>query len=440
MRRCRAKRSRARCGLVQWGDPMFEQSKNSAPIRPEIDITAELPRRSQKRKDWARAKRAITELQARIGADPDRILPRLVELILETTGGSSASLCLYEEPAHVLRWNHGVGTLAALNGKPTPRQDSPYGAVLDKAIPVLLQHPERIYQWLVHENVSLPEVLIVPLFLGRAEPLGTLWIVSDMENYFDAGDASIAKELADFVGFAVRMQRNEERLRTVLRTHEVFTREMSYGTTTLGIQKADFPQVATPRFVSGDRKLSQLASASMRIAGAASVDSTLQEVADQARSVIGAHLAATHSVQHSGWTYVRFAVSLSEKYRQFRGFKVLPTGAGIYSRALLAKGPLRLSTKELPQSAGWQGFSGFAGRHPPLRGLLVVPLLGRTGYVIGVVMVSDKAEGDFTADDEAILVQLAQIASVCAERTLAIEALERSGLSGHDNSINRDKG
>jgi signal transduction histidine kinase len=46
-----------------------------------------------------------------------------------------------------------------------------------------------------------------------------------------------------------------------------------------------------------------------------------------------------------------------------------------------------------------------------MRGWLAVPLIDRKGKNIGLIQASDKYEGDFTDQDEAILVQLASIAA-----------------------------
>jgi PAS domain S-box-containing protein len=53
-----------------------------------------------------------------------------------------------------------------------------------------------------------------------------------------------------------------------------------------------------------------------------------------------------------------------------------------------------------------------ADRHP---GGLAVPLVGRDGKTIGVLQLWDKIDGELTASDEAILVQLAQMAAVAIE-------------------------
>ena len=57
----------------------------------------------------------------------------------------------------------------------------------------------------------------------------------------------------------------------------------------------------------------------------------------------------------------------------------------------------------------------------PLRlpGYLGVPLISRTGTNLGLLRLTERSEGDFTSDDEAIVVQLAQIASVTIENAVA---------------------
>ncbi|WDT79596.1 MAG: PAS domain S-box protein [Candidatus Manganitrophus sp.] len=50
--------------------------------------------------------------------------------------------------------------------------------------------------------------------------------------------------------------------------------------------------------------------------------------------------------------------------------------------------------------------------------------MGRDGRNIGLIQLSDKEEGEFTQQDEAILVQMAQMASVAIENARLYEALE----------------
>jgi GAF domain-containing protein len=48
-----------------------------------------------------------------------------------------------------------------------------------------------------------PEVLLVPLYLGGDDPLGTLWVVSETGGHFTRDHARLLTELAKSVGAAV---------------------------------------------------------------------------------------------------------------------------------------------------------------------------------------------------------------------------------------------
>lgn len=50
--------------------------------------------------------------------------------------------------------------------------------------------------------------------------MGTLWVVSDREGHFDSGHARVLTELAAFVGIALRMVRNEQRMHQTLEAQE----------------------------------------------------------------------------------------------------------------------------------------------------------------------------------------------------------------------------
>ena len=151
--------------------------------------------------------------------------------------------------------------------------------------------------------------------------------------------------------------------------------------------------------------LKALAAASVRIASATSTAATLKQITDEARQIVGAHLAATHRVSNANWKAASIVVSLSEKYERFASFSIPPNGSGIYRRAIEAGQPLRLTASELAAHPDWRGLSGCKADHPPLRGLVAIPISGRGGESIGVIMPSDKEDGDFTPEDEAILVQ-----------------------------------
>lgn len=162
-------------------------------------------------------KKALLDLVEQMHDDPGGVLPRFVELAMELTGGISAGISLLENghPEPVFRWHHLKGLLAPFDGATTPRNFSPCGITLDRRRPTLAIHPERVYDWIPPE-LSLPEVLLVPLYIGKTDPLGTLWIVSDKPNYFHGGHSKTMQELATFIGLALKLQRSESELQAAL--------------------------------------------------------------------------------------------------------------------------------------------------------------------------------------------------------------------------------
>ena len=197
----------------------------------DLYITSELSARGARRQpDYLREKKAIQELANRMVHEPAQILPRLVDLAMELTGGISAGLSLLEElskPA-VFRWRYLRGTLAAFENATSPRNHSPSGITLDQDGPVLAMHPERFYDWIADARIEVPEVLLVPLHFDGAAPMGALWIIADREGHFGSDDARIATELASFVAMALKMLRTEQRLQDALTEQEMLTSEMSH--------------------------------------------------------------------------------------------------------------------------------------------------------------------------------------------------------------------
>lgn len=185
--------------------------------RHEVFITEQLAARSPTPVDHLAEKRALQDLARRMVDRPDEVLPRFVDLAVKMTGSVSAGLSLFEaDPTPgIFRWHHVRGRLARFDGATTPRNDSPCGVTLDEMGPVLTRHSERMYSSISEAGIEVPEVLLVPLYIGD-KPLGTLWIVSDDEGHFNAEHARIATELATFVGIALQVKQGEERLRQAL--------------------------------------------------------------------------------------------------------------------------------------------------------------------------------------------------------------------------------
>jgi PAS domain S-box-containing protein len=90
--------------------------------------------------------------------------------------------------------------------------------------------------------------------------------------------------------------------------------------------------------------------------------------------------------------------------------------------------PMRLSREDLSGNPIWSALNALPAEHRPLHGLLSVPLYDRRGERLGFLQASDRQEGEFSADDEAIAVQFAQIASVAIGWARLIDDLRKTQI------------
>lgn len=171
------------------------------------------------------------------------------------------------------------------------------------------------------------------------------------------------------------------------------------------------------------QQLQDLARSSLRINTAPSLDQSLQTVTEEARALVGTHQSITSMTTNLHWGQAINAISLSDKYAEYRSFDAPPVGEGIYVLVCRNNRPMRMTQDQLEAHPAWRGFGAYAAQHPPMRGWLAVPLITSDGRNLGLIQLSDKEDGsDFTADDEAILVQLAQLASASIEKAAALES------------------
>jgi len=175
---------------------------------------------------------------------------------------------------------------------------------------------------------------------------------------------------------------------------------------------------------------------------ARSIAELLELITEKARELVGAHQATTSVVFGEEWAKAVHAVSLSDKYAAWRTYDERPDGSGIYRLVCQLNRPMRLTQADLEAHPAWRGFGAAAERHPPMRGWLAVPLTGRGGRNIGVIQLSDKYDGDFSATDEAALVELARLASVAFQETRrsARAQRRRGAIEGHLRSAKQIEG
>lgn len=172
-------------------------------------------------------------------------------------------------------------------------------------------------------------------------------------------------------------------------------------------------------------QLRALAEISVATGTMTSVSDILDHVTAQARQIIGARQAVASLTVGSDWSQAITSVSLSQEYSARQDYDELPDGSGIYGLVCETNRPMRLTQQELEGHPRWRGFGASAAAPPPMNGWLAAPLVAHNGDNLGLVQLSDAAHGDFTAADEAVLVQLSRLASVSIENA-------RSYLREHD--------
>ncbi len=155
--------------------------------------------------------------------------------------------------------------------------------------------------------------------------------------------------------------------------------------------------------------LRSLAEASVQINAALTLDSVLQAITDQARSIIGARQSFTTLLAKGAWSRSLTCVSVAEGEPAF-SFP-LESSENFILACNLNK-PVRLDSS----GAGTRPWRAMMKNEQSTRqGWMAAPLVTRDGRNLGLIQLFGKLNGEFTEDDEAILVQLAHMASVATD-------------------------
>jgi signal transduction histidine kinase len=192
-------------------------------------------------------------------------------------------------------------------------------------------------------------------------------------------------------------------------------------------------------------QLQKLAAASTAINGANSMERMLQTITDTARDIVGAHQAITLLMIHGGFgnggarnapqqqqqqqrpPKTVSVASFSDKYAHWRG---RPLQLDRIATTLVAqsKTATRLTGRELHEHPDWEIVQQ-CEVPPVVGGMLAAPLTGHDAGNLGVIYLAERYDDEeFTKDDEAILVQLAQMASIAIENILFAEEREANRL------------
>jgi two-component system, NarL family, sensor histidine kinase DevS len=165
----------------------------------------------------------------------------------------------------------------------------------------------------------------------------------------------------------------------------------------------------------GDDRLRTLLELGIAISAELSLDGVLERIVEAAAELTGARYAALGVIDRSGTGLERFITTgIDDETRTTIGEP--PHGRGIIGVLIGEARPLRLhDLSEDPRSVG------FPPGHPPMRSFLGVPILLR-GVAFGNLYLTEKANADFTEDDEDLVTLLASQAAVAIENARLYEA------------------
>jgi signal transduction histidine kinase/ActR/RegA family two-component response regulator len=172
-------------------------------------------------------------------------------------------------------------------------------------------------------------------------------------------------------------------------------------------------------------QLQRLNRAALTINAALSLDAIVAAVTEAARDVVSAHQAMTLVKIERLGDKPRTAVSFSERYAGFQQGSPPLVAGKLCAFVCQRNRPLRMTQRELSQHPEWVDERQLL--QPP-RGYLAVPLTAANGDNMGTIQLADKVDGEFSDDDETVVVQLAQLASIALQNCVHAEAREANRL------------
>jgi PAS domain S-box-containing protein len=184
--------------------------------------------------------------------------------------------------------------------------------------------------------------------------------------------------------------------------------------------------ITKKRSNSSPEKLQSLFDVSKRMISETTLEGLLQSTVNAACELTESRIGTSHYGYMDGDFKVH-AVTIEEGEGSFspeETFRV--KNGGIYLELFEKETSFRFTDQEMRNHPKWWGLPP---AHVSLRGLLGARMLGLSGKPDGLIMVSDKKGGDFSEEDEALLVQLASMASLGLQHIQArLEAEEHQDI------------
>jgi PAS domain S-box-containing protein len=169
-------------------------------------------------------------------------------------------------------------------------------------------------------------------------------------------------------------------------------------------------------------RVDRLIGISQALLAESTANGVLQLVVDGARELTGARLSRAGYNYQAG-VFQAGAVSGVEDLSPSLTKEIFgPTHTSVYLDLIREETSIRLTDAQL---RAHPALRGRPEGHRLMRGLLGARLIDRDGQADGLICVSGKEEGDFTREDQALLVQLAALCSLALQHIEAREAVIR---------------
>jgi signal transduction histidine kinase len=161
------------------------------------------------------------------------------------------------------------------------------------------------------------------------------------------------------------------------------------------------------------QRLRRLLDANRSIVSELSLAGVLQRIVEAARDVVGAEYAALGVFGQDGAMEQFIHVGVSDEVVQAIGQH--PKGLGVLGALLEDPGTIR--TRRISEH---RRFGRFPAGHPHLQSFLGVPIQV-PGSVFGIIYLADRDEGEFTSEDEELVLALAATAGIAIENARLYE-------------------
>ena len=160
--------------------------------------------------------------------------------------------------------------------------------------------------------------------------------------------------------------------------------------------------------IAGTERWQALLEAGVAVASGLELDEVLRRLVEAGRALTGARYSALGVLDETGNQLSQFITSgIDDDQRRLIGAP--PRGRGILGVLIHDATPLRLADLgDDPRSVG------FPPNHPPMHSFLGVPVTAG-GAVFGNLYLTERCEGEFTAEDEEIAILLAAHAGVAIQ-------------------------